>query len=409
MRRILLLVIVFYCISVDAVAKDKGFDASTKKALTEKLFPFLNSLTSSAVSFEKSAGFMAISSKQTKRFNSISAQCNAIACLADQMKFSKTEVSAISGMLVSAYGQSAGLQKIVMQLRKSHVYANYEQLPDTAYLRNIWLTEAKSLNHIFDVYIKGKKPLYPKIDSISFKAGDKVYQAALFNSLKSIENKYATKKQAFFNLPLIFSIRVLELNGRDESVRYEPLTAGWNKDPYKNVKKINWDNYKYSMILVPGFGPEESGVKLSLKGAQRCDSAAVKYKQGLAPYLIVSGGHAHPFKTPFCEAVEMKKYLMERYNIPSKAIFIEPYARHTTTNVRNINKMVYQFGIPDAKPILTVTDAAQNKLFLNMEKRSIKELGYVPFKDVVKLNERENQFYPVPLVLHINAIDPLDP
>ena len=163
-------------------------------------------------------------------------------------------------MLVSAYGQSGEIKKIVAQLRNLHVYANYEDLPDTAYLRSIWLNEARSLNNIFDVYIKGKKPLYPKIDSISFKADDPSYKAALYKAFRSVEKEYATKQEGFFKLPLIFSIRVLELNGRDESVRYDPLIAGWNKDPYQNVKTIDWNNYKYSMILVPGFGPEEARV-----------------------------------------------------------------------------------------------------------------------------------------------------
>ena len=201
----------------------------------------------------------------------------------------------------------------------------------------------------------------------------------------------------------------MELNGRDELVRYDPLIAGWNKDPYQNVKTIDWNNYKYSMILVPGFGPEEAGVALSSKGAQRCDSAAVKYKQGLAPFLIVSGGHAHPFKTPFCEAIEMKKYLMENIRSHQKPYLLSHMQGIPPPMCVISNRMIYQFGIPDTRPVLTVTDAAQNKLFLNMEKRSLKELGYVPFKDVIQINERENQFYPVPLVLHLNTIDPLDP
>ena len=78
------------------------------------------------------------------------------------------------------------------------------------------------------------------------------------------------------------------------------------------------------------------------------------------PFIIVSGGRVHPFKTQYIEAVEMKHYMIDVLGIPTSAIIIDPFARHTTTNVRNAGHMIMDYGFqkinglwsPAVKPIL---------------------------------------------------------
>ncbi len=79
--------------------------------------------------------------------------------------------------------------------------------------------------------------------------------------------------------------------------------------------------------------------------------AVKRYRQGLAPLLLVSGGAVHPKRTPYNEALEMKKELMNVYGIPARAIIVEPHARHTTTNFRNAARLVYRYGIPADKKV----------------------------------------------------------
>ncbi len=202
----------------------------------------------------------------------------------------------------------------------------------------------------------------------------------------------------------------LQLNGRDEAIRYEPLTAKENAAAYKRAAGINWQSYPYSMILVPGLGPEQPGLRLDPNGAKRCDSAALRYRAGLAPFLVVSGGHVHPNKTPYCEAIEMKKYMVEVLKIPAAAIIIEPYARHTTTNLRNANRLVYLFKMPSDKPVMIVSDASQTKYINgNMKGKVQKELGYLPFQSIRQLSSTETEYIPSVNSLQINPIDPLDP
>lgn len=61
--------------------------------------------------------------------------------------------------------------------------------------------------------------------------------------------------------------------------------------------------------------------------------AARRWRQGLAPLIIVSGGHVHPNRTPYSEAVEMKRELITRYGIPETAVVIAPYAHRSCSNM----------------------------------------------------------------------------
>ncbi len=133
------------------------------------------------------------------------------------------------------------------------------------------------------------------------------------------------------------------------------------------------------------------------------------FRKKLAPFIIVSGGHVYPAGTPFSEAVEMKKYLISHYDIPPQAIITEPYARHTTTNVRNASRLIYLFGLPSNKPVIVSTDSVQTQMVVNLAGRCKRELGYVPFRKMMQLNTTTSSFYPVEEAFQVNVNDPLDP
>ena len=141
----------------------------------------------------------------------------------------------------------------------------------------------------------------------------------------------------------------------------------------------------------------------------RCKSAARQYFAGKAPFVVVSGGSVHPYKTKYNEAIEMKKYMISTLHLPESAVIIEPHARHTTTNIRNDVRLVFRYGMPISKPGLIVTDKSQNDGITNMDKRCLKELGYVPYKLGKRLSETALEFYPVITSLQIDADEPMDP
>ena len=59
---------------------------------------------------------------------------------------------------------------------------------------------------------------------------------------------------------------------------------------------------------------------------------------------------------------------------------MEPHARHTTTNMRNCARLIYQYKIPADRPFLTSTTKGQSFAITNMTARCEKELHYVPYK-----------------------------
>ncbi len=88
------------------------------------------------------------------------------------------------------------------------------------------------------------------------------------------------------------------------------------------MASINWNRYAYSVILIPGAGPNDASTALSAEAMLRLCLGTMEYKKGVSPYIVVSGGKVHPYKTQYCEAYEMKKFLMNTLGIPENAIII---------------------------------------------------------------------------------------
>lgn len=378
--------------------------------LTAKNFPLLSMLKENGIgAVGENKVLKNIRSAQRLRTAKALKSCSSVSCYADALKWTETEINTLGSELIGLYQKDRSFQETVRKLRQQGSYALYDSAADTALVRSAWNDAAKGINRIFDVYIKGEKPRYAKIDSISFKPGDAEFKNQLQSSLKSLtEEKHKT---LFFQLPLQAALKVLEINGRDEAARYEPLNGGLNQRPYEKIKSTDFAAYPYSLILIPGLGPEVPGMALEPRGAERCKEGAAQWKKGLAPFIVVSGGNVHPFQTPFNEAEEMKKYMVEELNIPAEVIFIEPHARHTTTNLRNTSRIIYRFGIPAAKPVLIVTDASQSSYITTgrMGKTAVRDFGYEPYKDLKKITDEETEFYPVWNSMQADPFDPLDP
>lgn len=339
-------------------------------------------------------------------------------CYTNSLKFSDTEIKTVSERLRSLYKSSNALGKLVKgHLVPSGTYILFQQLPPEEMLVKAWMQDAEGINFAIGVYAEGKKPNYPNIDSISFNTRDPRnnntflynYVGLLYNtaSLVAQENK---TQPSFFAPSLTAALRFIEINEREQAADFEPMTEGENKAAYERVRTIKWDNYKYSVIMLPGAGPEDPAVPLSAEGMLRCRLAAMQYHKGLAPFIVPSGGKVHPYKTKYCEATEMKKYLVEKMHVPANAIIIEPHARHTTTNMRNTVRLMYRYGIPLNKMGISCTTRGQSSMIeKTLVDRCLRELNEAPYKNGIRLSETEMEFYPLTDALHINPREPMDP
>ncbi|MRX78757.1 YdcF family protein [Pedobacter petrophilus] len=346
--------------------------------------------------------------KTANAANALKTGGSDIACYANAIKFSNAEILMINERLAALYKKDNVFAKAVNNhLLPSGCYGLFRDLPEQEVLVKAWEQDAKAINYTIGVYVEGKKPNYPKIDSIAFNAKDKEFPELVASNLLL---NIAADKQLFFEPSMNFALGALELNGRTEAADYEPLVTGANQTALAQIKKTNFSNYKYSVILVPGAGPEDKETELSAGGMIRCRIAAIQYRKNMAPFVVVSGGRVHPYKTKYSEADEMKKFMVHTLHIPENAIIIEPHARHTTTNLRNCARLIFRYGMPMDKPALVSTAKSTIPYIAGiLAERCKKELGYYPYQIGKTLSDTEVEFFPNSLSLQIDFDEPLDP
>jgi hypothetical protein len=347
--------------------------------------------------------------KKTAALQLSLTECKDALCLPAQLKLTDEEISLVSARLNALYKPGNALDMLVNNhLIPSGTYIMYEAQTPAELLVKAWEQDAKAVNYTIGVYAEGKKPNYPLIDSISYNVKQQAYYGLMYNCTAEV-NEADKSGSLFFKPALQAALLYLELNERRRAADYEPMATTANKTAAERVKQIKWASYPYSHILIPGAGPQNLTTPLSGEGMLRCKSAARQYQLGRAPFVIVSGGSVHPYKTKYNEAVEMKKYMVSILHVPENAVIIEPHARHTTTNIRNDVRLVFRYGMPMEKPGLIVTDKFQNNSITNMEKRCLNELKYVPYKLGKRISESALEFYPLITSLQIDADEPMDP
>jgi len=350
----------------------------------------------------------------TKKNNFASTLLNcgkSVNCYLDSIKFTNAEIQTVDERLKNLYTLEIEIRELVKnQLIPSGCYGLYENQDPKEMLIKAWEQDAKAVNYAIDVYAAGKSPNYPKIDSISFKVNSKSYSTLLYESMNSVLEGLKNKP-LFFIPSMTYALQAIEINDRNRASDFEPMESTCNKAAFNRIKTINWSEFSYTLILVPGAGPDVPEETISAACMLRCRVAAYRWKEGKAPFIMVSGGKVHPYKTKYCEAEEMKKYLIETMHIPENAIIMEPHARHTTTNMRNCARIIFRYGMPIDKPCITSTSKSQS-LFITdsiMQQRCVKELGYSPYKNGKRLTDTDAEFYPDILSLQIDADEPMDP
>jgi hypothetical protein len=270
--------------------------------------------------------------------------------------------------------------------------------------------ELQGLNTIINTYALGGVPPYPAIDGSGIPADGEESQTRLKAALALANTPRAGSLQKL-DPSIEFALALLDTHDRTDAIGFEPIAGGLNAAAMARAKTLDWKRYRYSAMIVTGVGPEVPEMPLSPLGKLHLRLAANRFAQGDVPFIIVSGGRAHPRATRFTEAEEMRKALIERHGVPAEAIVIEPYARHTTTNLRNAARLLMTMGAPLAKDTLIVCNPVQSA---NIESpafvaRNRRELDYMPGQVGRRLSPTELEFRPSPLSARVDPRDPLDP
>lgn len=380
----------------------------TMDIVAQKNFPLVSSLYSDKAASICSSDKALQAIAQAKRTALQNAGTGADA--AKVLLFTEEEIETAASRLSALYSPKNELGSIVRKLRSQGSYFIFDGLSDKEFLAKAFRQDAEGINNALSVYALGKKGVYASIDSISFDVNSGDFKDVQVN-VNSNTLKETSGSMLFFDIPFKSAMRYMEASERDEAADFEPMSEGENKAAAAAVRKTDWKAYPYTAILVPGQGPDIVGQNLSPVGRLRVEYAALLYKEGKAPFIIVSGGRVHPRQTKFSEAMEMKRYLVEQCAVPESAVFIDPHARHTTTNIRNAARIMYRAGIPMNRKALISSSKGQlnyiaSEYFSNL---CLKMMQVSAFTLGERLNDRELEFIPSKAALQCSPIDPLDP
>ena len=270
--------------------------------------------------------------------------------------------------------------------------------------------ELRGLNAVLQTYGFGAQSRYPKIDGPVEKVDGAGFKESVADAIWLAD---AGKHDPAVRLDpsIALAIALIDANERRDAVLFEPLDGAHNAAPFALAKKTDWQRYRYSAIIIPGVGPENPALSISARSKLHLQLAARRFAQGDVAFIITSGAAVHPKGSTYVEAVEMRRTLVERFGIPAERIVIEPYARHTTTNLRNATRRLHAMGAPLDKPTLIVANASQSSYISSPEfaARNPAELGYDPGTIGQRHSPYEVEFTPSIRSLRVDPWDPLDP
>jgi len=270
--------------------------------------------------------------------------------------------------------------------------------------------ELRGLNAVLQTYGFGNQARYPMIDGPVEKADSPGFKALVADAIWLAD---AGKNDPAVRLDpsIALAIALIDANERRDAVLFEPLDQAHNAAPFALAGKTDWQRYRYSAIIIPGVGPENPTISISARSKLHLQLAARRFAQGDVAFIVTSGAAVHPKGSTHVEAVEMRRTLVERFGIPAERIVIEPYARHTTTNLRNVTRRLHAMGAPLDKPTLIVANASQSAYITSPEfaARNPAELGYDPGAIGKRHSPYEVEFVPSLRSLRIDPWDPLDP
>lgn len=269
--------------------------------------------------------------------------------------------------------------------------------------------ELQGVNVILGTYGLGQVPVYPAIDGAGTIAPAE--RASWLQAAAALSNLPRTASVQTFDRAFDFALALLDGSTRTDAIGFLPLNGGTNAAAFAQARRTNWSNYRYSTLVIPGIGPELASMHLSPGGKYHLRMAAEQFARGEAAFIIVSGGRAHPFATPFVEAVEMRRALIERYAVPGNRIIIDAHARHTTTNMRNVARLIIEMGAPLDKPVLVVSNPSQSANIGSdaFVARNERELGYRPGTAGKRISPTALEWRVSTASNRIDPRDPLDP
>lgn len=350
------------------------------------LLTLLQKVPAYAQALTDDAQVHALAVKREGLLRNAAGKCDADpGCFGTQVAWAPQEITQTAALVADVLVKT---DIVKLHLRPSGRFAHHAALADRELLVAALTDTLTTLQNVYDSYERNRQGIQ--------------------GILQSVADMHPQPLQ-FFEPLLFASLDGLQAAKRDEAGRYELLAEGENKAALAQIPCVDWSQYRFSVVFALGWGPDNLNTPLSELGQQHCDAVAERWKAGLAPFILLSGGHVHPDKTPYAEALEMKKYLMAHHQIPESAIIVDPHARHTTTNLRNVSRLLLAYGVPPEKVGLIASDTLQTFYVQHLDVRCNDELGYLPYRIVAPIDDNDACFMVAAESFWQDARDERDP
>lgn len=384
--RAMLCAVAFAVAVLAAPASAEAVGDGVMATLSARLFPLLDAAGHDPATLEQIAKAPGMESVLRVRRERRAACGTDLVCRAQALLWSNSEADALRRAVVQAPGLRAADDGPAAQVER-----------EIAGINTIVRTYA--LGAIPTTAIDGPGTVSPQDHQARLQAADWIAEAPRAGSSQRLDPS------------IDYALALLDVSDRTDAIGHEPLTGGANAAAVARAKALDWHRYRYSAMIVTGVGPEIEGEPLSPFGKYHLRLAVRRFAQGDIAFILVTGGRAHPRATPFTEADEMRKALIDRYGVPPDAIIIEPYARHTTTNLRNASRLLARIGAPLEAETVIVCNPLQSAYIESAKftERNAAELGYQPGKIVRRASPSELVFRPSPASERVDPRDPLDP
>jgi hypothetical protein len=174
---------------------------------------------------------------------------------------------------------------------------------------------------------------------------------------------------------------------------------------------------EYDLLIVPGYTPLDVRAPVALDdnpvALQRVSLARDQLLAFVAPFILVTGGSVHPPGTPDNEGLSMRTWLLAQ-GVPAERVIVDPFARHSTTNLRNAGRVMLDCGLPRGL-IITGFDNDffdqafyyANPVISTFQQRCRSELGYL-VGSLDAVDDHRIAFQPAKEVATLDYRDPLD-
>ena len=354
-------------------------------ALSRRLFPLLSAIGADPAAIDRLTAKPGVATMLAARGARRTACADDLTCITNALVWSPAEVAVLVGALPQ--GLSSADDGSAAQAMR----------------------EIEGINGILRSFGLGQVPRYPQIDGPG--PIDPLEARARLQAADWLSRTPRAHSVQALDASMDFALALLDVSDRTDAIGFDPLTGGLNAAAAKRARSLDWKSWRYSAMIVTGVGPETPDTALSPYGKYHVRLAADRFARGDIAMIIVTGGRAHPRATRFTEAEQMRTALIDRYGVPAEAIVIEPYARHTTTNLRNATRLLAALGAPLDKDALIICNPGQSATIASaaFAQRNLAELGYAPGLVGQRFSPTELAFRPSPLSLRVDPRDPLDP